>query len=160
MALKRTIILSVITCVVLSMLIAKDPVHAQSGSHEEAIDAAYREWVDVTNAKDIEKWASFLAPGAIFLPPDSPPLKDKKAITESYAELFTDERFSLDCSQETIEVSESGDLAWSTGRCAATFTDSKGLEGHGKSKWAKVWKRMPNGEWKCTLNSWSSTLPR
>ena len=144
----------------LPMLFAAGTIYGQPGPHEEAIDKTYRDWVEATNAKDLERWASFLAPGAIFLPPNSPALKDEKAIKNFYAQSFSDSRFSLDCRQESVEVARSEDFAWSTGHCEATFTAPDGREGHGKSKWAKVWKRLSNGEWKCTLNSWSSTLAK
>lgn len=136
------------------------PAFGQSGPHEQAIGTAYREWVDATNAKDMERWASFLAPGAIFLPPNNAVLSDEKAIRDFYAELFTDERFFLECRQERVEIAVSEDFAWSTGHCEATFTGTEGEEAHDSSKWAKVWRRLPTGEWKCTLNSWSSTLAK
>lgn len=146
-----------ILCAALWMTLLVGPSWGQSSSHEKEIAKAYREWVNATNAKDIERWASFLVPGALFLPPNSPALTTESAIRGFYLELFADERFSLDCRQERVEVAGSEDLAWSTGHCEATFTGSDGEESHDRSKWAKVWKRLPTGEWKCTLNSWSST---
>jgi ketosteroid isomerase-like protein len=153
MDLFRTITASIVTVCILVVV----PASGQPASHEEAISTAYREWVDATNAKDIERWASFLAPDALFLPPNNPALTDEKAITDFYAELFTDERFFLECQQERVEISASEDLAWSTGHCKATFTGLDGEVAHDRSKWAKVWKRLPTGHWKCTVNSWSST---
>ena len=132
----------------------------QNGADERAIGETYREWVEATNAGDLERWASFLAPGAVFLPPNSPALLDEKAIRSFYAGLFRDDRFALDCRQERVEVAEARDFAWSTGHCEATFTGPDGSEAHDRSKWAKVWKRRADGAWKCTLNSWSSTLVR
>jgi uncharacterized protein (TIGR02246 family) len=158
--LKRATTVVTILWVGLPMLFATGNASAQLGPHQKAIGEVYREWVAATNAKDLEHWASFLAPSAIFLPPNSPALSTEKAIKDFYAQSFTDSRFSLDCRQERVEVAKSEDLAWSTGHCEATFTAPDGKEGHGKSKWAKVWKRLSNGEWKCTLNSWSSTLAK
>jgi len=73
---------------------------AQSEIHEQAIAGAYASWVQATNDKDLEKWASFLAPDAIFLPADSPALRDREAILDYYRGLFADALFSLDCRQE------------------------------------------------------------
>jgi len=134
-------------------------VQAQSGPHEQAITKAYADWVQTVNAKDLVAWASFLAPDAIFLPPNSPVLSDRQAILDSYAELFGDDKFALTCRQDEVEVSKSEDLAWSHGHCESTFTDPDGRLAHGTSKWMKVWKRQPNGDWKCAANSWSSTTP-
>ncbi len=132
--------------------------YAQSISHEKYISESYREWVNATNSKDIEKWSSFLAQDAIFHPPDHPALVGNKAIKEFYLGSFEDKLFSLKCIQERIEVSKSEDFAWSTGSCEATYTGSDGKEARGKSKWIKVWVRLVNGEWKCKINSWSSSI--
>ena len=128
-------------------------------THEATIGALYAKWVEATNAKDIDLWASFVAPEAIFLPPGHPLLEGKSDITSFYEGLFADELFALDCAQERVFVSEAEDLAWSAGRCAATFTGPDGDAAHDKSKWAKVWQRQPNGRWLCIMNSWSSTYP-
>jgi uncharacterized protein (TIGR02246 family) len=135
-----------------------DEVLAQSGLHERAIADAYSSWVQTTNAKDLEAWASFLAPGAVFLPPDTPVLADRQAILDFYAELFADSQFSLDCRQERVDVAISEDLAWSFGKCESSFTGPDGRMHHGTSKWMKVWKRQPSGEWKCAANSWNSAV--
>jgi len=157
---RHAITVRTIFWIALVMLLATGNTYAQLGPHQKAIGEAYREWVGATNARDLEQWASFLAPDAIFLPPNSPALSDEKAIKDFYAQLFTDSRFSLNCRQERVEVAESEDLAWSTGHCEATFTGPDGKQAHDISKWAKVWKRLSNGEWKCMVNSWSSTVAK
>ena len=140
--------------------LAMEQAFTQSISHEQVINKAYQDWVNATNAKDIELWSSFLAPDAIFHPPNHPALNGNKAIKEFYLELFADEYFSLECIQERVEVSETEDFAWSIGSCESTFTGPDGKEARGKSKWIKVWKRLSNGEWKCKISSWNSTLSK
>lgn len=142
----------------LQLTLAVSPA-ADRSSSEVLISKAYDEWVIATNKKDLENWASFLAPGAVFLPPNHPKLDKEEEIREFYSQLFEDDRFHLKCKQELVQVSESEDLAWSTGHCEATFSTESGI-GHDRSKWAKVWRRIPTGEWKCVLNSWSSTLAK
>jgi ketosteroid isomerase-like protein len=132
---------------------------AQQELHRQAIDTAYRNWVDATNAMDIDRWASFLAPDPLFLPPDQPALRGEPAVREFYERLFADHNFSLNCRQEQIELAESEDMAWSTGSCEATFTGPDDTAARSSSKWAKVWTRLPNGEWKCAVNSWSMNGP-
>lgn len=120
-----------------------------------AIDAAYTAWVQAVNAHDIDRWMTFLAPDPKFYPPDMSPLVDRDAVRAFYVELFRDPKFKLRCGQHHIEVAASGEVAWSLGACESTFTDKDGREGHGKSKWMKVWKKQPNGEWKCQVNCWN-----
>jgi len=157
---KKATTLSVVIWAFSPIAWVMEPAFAQSGPHEQAIRTAYREWVDAANAKDIERWASFLAPGAIFLPPNNPALSGEKAIRDFYTALFTDAHLSLDCRLDRVEVARSEDFAWATGHCETTFTGPDGQEAHDRSKWAKVWKRISTGAWKCQVNSWSSTLAR
>jgi ketosteroid isomerase-like protein len=131
-------------------------VWGDSDASTRAIHDTYVEWVASTNAKDIDKWSTFVAPGAVFLPPGSPPLESSEIIVAYYTELFRDPNFSLDCSQLHVDIADSDDMAWSRGTCKATFTLPDGTVGHGSSKWAKVWVRSDNEEWKCRLNTWNS----
>jgi ketosteroid isomerase-like protein len=131
-------------------------VSANPSDSSKAIRAAYNEWVEAVNAKDIEWWSRFLAPGALFLPPDIPALDSNDAIINFYVELFRDQNFTLDCVQSFVEISDSNDLAWTRGTCRATFSLPNGEVGRGSSKWAKVWVRSESGEWKCRLNAWNN----
>jgi uncharacterized protein (TIGR02246 family) len=128
---------------------------AQHISDEETIENTYNDWVDAVNDKDLDRWVTFLAPDPLFLPPNNPALRGEKSVREYYAHLFTDNLFSLDCQQQRVVVAESKDMAWSTGVCKSMFTGPDGNTASGSSKWAKVWIRMPDGSWKCTLNSWN-----
>ena len=154
-----TVAIGAILGISLLLPFAAEQALAQQEVHREAIDNAYRHWVDATNAKDLNLWASFLAPDPLFLPPNHPALRGEQAIRDFYARLFADSLFSLNCRQEHVEVAEAEDMAWSTGSCEATFTDPDGDAARGSSKWAKVWLRLPNGDWKCTLSSWSLNGP-
>ena len=156
MRLKKINISKVISRLLLLTILPIVHGFSQPLSDEEVIRKAYNNWVKATNAKDIDQWASFLAPDAIFHPPNHQALLGNKDIIDYYLNLFSDRRFALKCIQDTIVISESLDFAWSTGRCEATFTGQDGKEDKDKSKWIKIWIRLPNGDWKCKTNSWSS----
>jgi len=127
----------------------------KSTDASDVILATYNDWVVSTNAKDIDRWATFLAPEAVFFPPGVPALDSREAIVGFYTKLFDDPQFSLDCTQTFVEVADSKDLAWSRGTCNATFSLPDGSVGRGSSKWAKVWVRLKSGEWKCKVNAWN-----
>jgi ketosteroid isomerase-like protein len=150
---KRTLIgLAVISIVLLTTADAAD----DTMDHSAVILAAYNQWVETTNARDIVQWSNFLAPGAVFFPADGPALTSKEAITNYYIKLFADPNFALDCAQSFVEISESNDIAWSRGTCNVTFSLPDGGINRGSSEWAKVWVRLDSGEWKCRLNTWNS----
>ena len=135
-------------------LVFSGAVNAQKDV-ELAIEETYYEWAAAANAKDIERWSTFLAPEAIFLPPDSGALNTHESIRNYYLESFADPNFTLHCKQHSIEIAASGDIAWSTGKCESTFTGSSGEKESGKSKWAKVWAKQSDGSWKGKLNIWN-----
>jgi ketosteroid isomerase-like protein len=119
------------------------------------IENTYRAWTEATRDKDLKTWATFLAPGAVFIPPGVPALETEADIVEYYRASFADPGFSLDCSQTSVEVAKSGEMAWSRGRCHATLTDSGGRIATGTSRWFKIWIKQGDGSWKCRFNAWN-----
>jgi uncharacterized protein (TIGR02246 family) len=132
---------------------------SSAAADREAITAAYSAWVDTIAARDLENWSFYLAPDAKFFPPDHSALPTREEILEYYAELFRDPLFALQCKLKSVEIADSGDVAWANGVCAATFTGPDGEEAHGSSKWVKVWRKQPSGAWKCAINIWNSSVP-
>ena len=125
-----------------------------AGSEEQAIDETYIAWVQAANDKDIAKWSTFLADDPIFDPPDSPPLTSTKEVIDYYKKTFSDKWFSLECVQEQVELSESGEMAWARGFCNATFTGPDGQKATGTSRWFKVWMKQSDGSWRGRVNTW------
>ena len=123
-------------------------------SDVQSIEKTYRAWVEATNEKDITKWSSFLAKDPYFSPADAPPLTSREAVLAYYKKSFSDPEFFLDCEQLEVQVSDSGDMAWSRGVCQTSFTMPDGSKGSGFSRWIKVWTKHPDGAWKGRINSW------
>lgn len=128
----------------------------ESDPDRQAIEAAYAAWARAADAKDLDTWMTFLAADALFLPPDSPALRTRESIREFYSRLFADPLFSIRCTAETVDVSASRDMAWETGTCEATFSGSNGGASRASTKWLKVWRKQPDGQWRCAVNSWNS----
>lgn len=123
-------------------------------SEEQNIHETYAAWVEAANDKDIEKWSTFLADDPYFVPPDSSPLTTTKEVIDYYKESFSDSWFSLDCAQEQVELSESGEMAWARGICNATFTGPDEKKTSGTSRWFKVWIKQSDGSWRGRVNTW------
>lgn len=123
-------------------------------SDVQSIYETYAAWVEAANEKDLEKWSTFLADDPYFVPAHSPPLTSTTEVIDYYRNSFSDERFSLDCTQQYVEVSKFAKMAWSRGNCNFTFTGAdEGMEG-GTSRWLKVWIKQSDGAWRCRVNSW------
>ena len=141
-----------LTCLAISFAVCSKALAADTD--EQSIHETYTAWVEATNEKDIEKWSTFLAIRPYFHPADSSPLTNTDEVISYYERSFADPRFSLDCQQEYVDVSESGKMAWSHGKCKATFTGPDGNEASGTSRWLKVWIKQPDGSWRCRVNTW------
>jgi ketosteroid isomerase-like protein len=134
-------------------------VDAEVESDAAILNETYTAWEKATNARDIDLWSTFLAPNAEFMPAVSPPLNTRQAFLDYYLKSFADPHFSLDCEQLTVDVAESGEMAWSDGICRATFSDRDGQKTMGTSRWFKIWLKQEDGSWKCKLNTWNSVTP-
>ena len=124
-------------------------------SDDSIIERTYTTWLKATNARDIEAWASYLAPNALFVPPGIRSLTTREAILDYYRKAFADPNFALDCRQLSVEVSQSGEMAWAHGYCQAAFTGTSGHKEHGTSRWFKIWYKQSGGSWKCGVNTWN-----
>jgi uncharacterized protein (TIGR02246 family) len=137
--------------------IIASPISNAAESEEQAINDAYSAWVEAANEKDIAKWSKFLADDPYFVPADSPPLTGTKEVIDYYKRLFADFWFSLDCEQQKVEVTESGEMAWAHGICNATFTGPDGNKANSTSRWLKVWIKQSDGSWRGRVNEWQYT---
>lgn len=129
-------------------------ISTATDSDESSIQDTYNAWVEASNERDIEKWSTFLAENPYFSPADAPPLTSADEVIGYYKRSFADPWFSLDCAQEHVEVSESGEMAWSRGICNATFTGPDGKKASGRSRWFKVWIKQSDGSWRGRVNAW------
>jgi ketosteroid isomerase-like protein len=146
-----------VTCLAFSLAACSKALVTEAD--EQAILETYKAWVEATNAKDIEKWSTFLAINPYFHPADSSPLTNTEKIISYYERSFADPMFSLDCRQEHVDVSASGEMAWSRGECTAAFTGADGNEASGTSSWLKVWIKQSDGSWRCRVNIWRNIDP-
>jgi uncharacterized protein (TIGR02246 family) len=142
--------------VLIVLLISGRIAFGASESDASIIEQNYNAWVQVTNARNLELWSSYLAPDASFMPPDAALLDTRDAILDYYRKAFADPHFSLDCQQLSVDVAQSRDMAWASGECKATFTGMDGEKASGTSRWFKVWLKQADGSWKCRVNTWDN----
>ena len=139
-------------CLVTAVMVGT--VSNAADPEEQAIHETYNAWVEAANEKDIAKWSTFLADNPYFSPADSPPLTSTSEVIDYYKREFSDSWFSLDCEQEEVEISDSGEMAWTRGICNATFTGPDGQKANGTSHWFKVWEKQSDGSWRGRVNTW------
>jgi ketosteroid isomerase-like protein len=57
-----------------------------------------------------------------------------------------------------VEASRSGDLGYLLGTYVVTLKDSPG-KSVDSGKLVEVWKKQPDGKWKCVVDTYNSDLP-
>jgi ketosteroid isomerase-like protein len=58
-----------------------------------------------------------------------------------------------------VEVAKSGDIAYLYGAYELTMNDAQGKPETDYGKNVEIWKKQPNGVWKCVVDTWNSDLP-
>lgn len=103
--------------------------------------------------RDLDGVMEYIAEGAVFQPPNSPPIIGHDAIREFYKEWFNIPYIGIYCESDTIVVSSSGDLACLIGNSYMELDKSTGknrLDG----KYITIWQKHTD-RWLCIAVSWS-----
>ncbi len=140
----------VATLVVLAVSGCAPQVHmeAEAAAIREATDV---EWLEAGQAKDLDLWVSFHTDDASLLPPNAPIVTGKEAIRAFVSKLISTPGWAASWQTTKIEVSRSGDLAYSYGTQKTTVDDAEGNPVTDQQKWVAVWKKQPDGSWKCAV---------
>jgi ketosteroid isomerase-like protein len=115
-------------------------------------------WSKAASEHNLEATVAFYAPDAMLLPPGSPALIDNTSI-RSFWKAFFKTVDTLSWQADRFEIATSGEVAWETGRWTSTGHNSQGaiLTRHGKL--TEVWKKQPDGSWKCSVDIFNDDAP-
>src|SRR5690242_402761 len=126
---------------------------------EAALKNLDAEWSKAAGAKDVEKTASYYSDDALILPPNMAAIQGKQGGRAMWQGMFSVPGFGGGWTASIVEVARSGDLAYVTGTYELSETDSSGKPATDKGKYLEVWKKQPDGSWKCALDMFNSDLP-
>jgi ketosteroid isomerase-like protein len=105
------------------------------------------------NQRDLEAVMEYVAEGAIYHPPNAPPVIGHKAIRDFYVEWFKIPYIGTYRDSDSIVMATSGELACLIGLShidLKTDTGNLRLEG----KYITVWRKFED-KWLCVAVSWS-----
>ena len=130
----------------------------------EADKAAIRDlndvqWLNAAQAKDVDTVLSFWADDGSAFPPNAPIVTGKEAIRARLSEEYSGQDFAFSWQTTKVEVSRSGDLAYSHGTYEETVNDREGNPVTNKEKWVTVYEKQPDGTWKVVADIWNSDGP-
>lgn len=134
----------------------------QSGTRSEderAIRATDAVTLKAAQQKNADAAAANYAEDATWLPPNAPVLKGRDGIRAGWAQLVALPGFTIDWQITNLELSRSGDMAYTVYAYQMSFTGPSGVpvKDHGKD--LAVWKKQADGKWKMQAEAFNSDLP-
>jgi len=126
---------------------------------EEKLRATDAAWLAAVKSRDVERIVAFWAEDARILPPDSAPIVGKAAIRKYVADALATPGFAITWELQQVTVARSGDLAYTLETNHVTVPGPGGapMQLHGNA--TAIWKRQPNGEWQCVVDTWAYLPP-
>jgi len=142
------------------MLAAGTLAAADNSGIVQALKDLEAQWNKEIAAKDVEKSASHYTEDGTVMGPGMPASMGKAAIRQMFAGMVSDPAFSLKFHPTRVEVSKSGDLAYTQGAYTMTMTDPSTkhvMTDHGS--YVTVYKKTADGSWKAVSDIATSELP-
>ncbi len=131
----------------------------ERAADEKALRDADREWSRAAAAKDLDRTVSYYADDAIVLPPNAPLAAGQEAFRREWNGMFAAFSGTLHWEPTKVEVSRGGDLAYIVGTYEGTLSSPNRNPAKDRGKYLEVWKKQPDGKWKCVADMFSSDLP-
>jgi ketosteroid isomerase-like protein len=113
------------------------------------------QWSKTAGTRDLDATVAYYADEASLLPPNAPLATDKQSIRAVWADLLAPDT-SLSWQSSNVDVSKSGDLAYSMGIYQATSKDPHGNPVTDHGKFLEVWKKQTDGKWKVVADVYNS----
>ncbi len=107
-----------------------------------------REWSQAAYAGDIEKTVGYWADNAVVMSAGQPVLSGKQAIRQMVEESYKMPGFRISWQPQSVEVSESGDMAYLIANSQISFADSTGNPVTIHNKAVEIWRKQADGSWK------------
>jgi len=153
---------SVILATSLTLLVLAGACTQQTPDTRSADADAIREqdaqWSRTAGTGDLDATVSYYSDDASVLPPNAPLATDKAAIRTLWAALIAP-TVSTSWTATKVDVARSGDVGYAVGTYDVKPKDpaNKGAADHGK--FVEIWKKQPDGKWKCAVDIFNSDVP-
>lgn len=135
---------------------------ASSDKHqgdEAAIRAADAATLRAAQAKDADQVISNYAEDAVWLPPNAPIVEGRQSIRAGWSQLLTTPGLKIDWQIVKLDISRSGDFAYTFYKYQLTMTNRDGKSVTDLGKDLAVWKKQADGSWKMVVDTFNSDLP-
>jgi ketosteroid isomerase-like protein len=125
------------------------------GASEAALMQTSRNWAKAAATRNADSALAYWSDDAVVLEPDQPALVGKSAIRQMVVGSMKDPKFSITWEPERAVISETGDMGYLIEHNRVTFTDSTNKVRTVYGKAVTIWKKEPNGNWKCVVDTFN-----
>ena len=132
---------------VLALVSCSQPKVDKKAEGEKVMQIS-KEWSEVAASGDVDKTVNYWADNAVMMSAGQPVLNGKQAIRQMVEESFKIPGFRISWQPQSVEVSESGDMAYIIENSQVAFKDSTGNTITHNNKAVSIWKKQSDGTWK------------
>ncbi|MBZ5644780.1 MAG: DUF4440 domain-containing protein [Acidobacteriia bacterium] len=126
---------------------------------EAAVRKADEDWSAAAKANQVDPWVAFYTDDAVVFPPNEAMASGKDAIRKAMGDFLAMPGLALSWKTAKVEAARSGEVAYSYGTYEMSAKGPKGKPMTDHGKYLEVWKKQPDGGWKCSEDIWNSDLP-
>jgi len=115
------------------------------------------EWARVASeGRDIDRILSYWTDDAVVLPPAVPTIVGKTALRQYVESSLQVPGFQITWSSSDVVLSPDGNLAYMFSKNAVTLNGQNGAPVTMNGRAVTIWRREPDGEWRCAVDIWNS----
>jgi len=115
------------------------------------------EWAALASeGADVDSIVSYWTDDAVMFPPDLPAVIGKPALREYVQASLQIPGFSITWRSTEVALSPDGNLAYMFGENAVTMNGPDGTPSTIPGRGVTIWRREPDGEWRCAVDIWNA----
>lgn len=99
---------------------------------------------------------SFWSDDVILMQPGAAAVIGKEALRRYVSDAFAIPGFSISWVMDQVWVAKSGELVYATGSDEIHMTSAEGKAVIEHNKSLVIWRRQPDGTWKCAVDMWNA----
>jgi ketosteroid isomerase-like protein len=143
-----------IACI--SILVGCAPQHFDAKTEGDRLFQRDAEWAEIAAAgRDVEKTVSYWSEDAILIPEGQSIVQGRVNIRKYVSESFRTPGFHIHWKSARPTFSPDGELAYMLSDTTITAPGPSGTVQSFPSRAVTVWRRDPDGQWRCVVDTWN-----
>lgn len=143
---------------VIGFALAATSLAQRSQDAAEVLKQADVDFAKATAEKGIEGWVSYFAEDGMQVTPEGN-IRGHAAIREYMGPAFANPDFALAWKPTAADISQSGDLGYTTGTYESHGKDAQGKAVVRTGRYVTIWKKQPDGKWRVVVDIGNPDAP-